>query len=154
MTRGQKTTPWSPGRSWCGGQSSSLMCFQWLSAHRWSCFSSSSPLLHHRLSVALGLLDDDLLLLWKEHLHVLPAGAWGNRGNEVRDRARLSPQEPIMLQSFLCGLTIKFIRANKISRRFVCYTERIRKGTFREWLDSCQKPYRALQQQTGFPVMP
>lgn len=72
-----------------------ILFLQWLtSLHRlsysWPCKcghwgSLSSPFLHHRLSVALGLLDDDLLLLWKEHLYILPAGAWWDRDYGVKD---------------------------------------------------------------------
>lgn len=50
------------------------------------CFSPSLPLLHHRLSVALGLLNDDLLLFRKEHLYILPAGAWWNRDMSGKDQ--------------------------------------------------------------------
>lgn len=56
-----------------------------VTVHQKNWCSLYSPFLHHRLSVALGLLDDDLLLLWKEHLYVLPAGAWWDRDDSVKD---------------------------------------------------------------------
>lgn len=53
--------------------------------------SLSSPLLHHHLSIALGLLDDDLLLLRKEHLYILSAGAWWDREFSVNDCLKDKP---------------------------------------------------------------
>lgn len=40
-----------------------------------------SPLLHDCLSVAPGLLHDNLLLLREQHVYILPVGAWLNEDN-------------------------------------------------------------------------
>lgn len=45
-----------------------------------------SPLLHHSLSIAPGFLYYNLLLLWEQHVNILPAGAWLNNDSSVSYR--------------------------------------------------------------------